>query len=133
MNCKKCGTDLSGYPVKEGISKARQKDDGTWTQGGKPYKMVKCNCGNAEFLPFGKYEPKPKAQYVNPAAEKAAADFNCAEHSPAKPIQPISTSDSKQLLEILVMLKKMDAKLDAMSKKVEDTIPPTPEELVWNE
>jgi hypothetical protein len=123
MNCKQCGTDLSGYPVKEGVSK----------KNGKPYKMVKCNCGNAEFLPYGKYEPKPQTQYVNPAGEKAVADFNMAHNSPAKPIQPISTSDGKQLLEILVLLKKMDAKLDDMAKDVKDSAPATPEEIAWED
>ena len=57
LSCKKCGADLSGGKVIEGISKKNNK----------PYKMVKCSCGGAEFLPFGRAEERPQVNYNQPA------------------------------------------------------------------
>jgi hypothetical protein len=89
VNCSVCGADITNNPVKEGVSKKNNK----------PYRMIKCNCGGATFLPFGKAE-KPKVFAGTTPAPAIATDFS----------------------KIIMKLTDIEARIVAMSKKQDDFI-----------
>jgi hypothetical protein len=100
LQCKKCGADLSGGKVIEGISKKNNK----------PYKMVKCSCGGAEFLPYGRAEERPQVNY---------------NQAPAQPNGLSPNGLSPAVIEIKKLgqnLTDIQARLMAIDKKQADLI-----------
>lgn len=125
LTCKACGADLSNGKVIEGISK----------KNGKPYKMVKCQCGNAEFLPFGNGEKKPQPQKFE-GTEKAPNGI--AELKSI--INKLADIDAR-LVSLTERVKVIDSKISDLNtiKKAANAVSgnvqnvESPEDIAWEE
>jgi hypothetical protein len=112
LQCKKCGTDLSGRTdITTGFSNKINPKTGKAFGG---WRGVKCSCGNMEFLPKGKDTEIPTAP--QPQIQQSKHEVKLGPSVDTK-----LDILNKQLHDIAIQLKKLDTladKLDRIDSKI---------------